>query len=949
MLSAALSASRRAFLLLTVFASFAILSFGLAGCAGVVSSSNGQTSTPAPTGLTISNVQAGVMTPTSAQLTWATSVPATSAIDYGTTPSYGVSTPVNTSMVTTHQMGVASLAAGTTYHFRVRSAAGSSNATSNDQTFSTPGGNADTTPPSVAITSPAAGAKLSGNVNVTAAASDDVAVTSVQFRVDGTNAGASLTAAPFAYVLNSTTLSNGSHTISAVAADAAGNSTTSASVTVSVDNTTKDTTPPTVTMTSPASGAAVSGTIAVTATAADNVSVGSVQFQLDGANLGAADAASPYVYSWDSTKTANGSHTLRAIATDGAGNTTTSASVTVTLDNTTKDTTAPTVTVTAPASGAKVSGVVTVSANATDNVSVASVQFQLDGANVGAADSASPFTYSWDTTKATNAAHTLRAIATDGAGNSTTSTAITVTVSNTPTDTTAPTVSISAPAAAAAVSGTVSVTANAADNVGVASVQFQVDGANAGGLDGAMPYGYTWDTTKVANGTHKLSATAKDAAGNTATSAIVSVTVNNAATPQTFTISGTLSPTTGGNGATVTLSGTSGATTTANSSGAYTFTGLAKGTYSVTPSHTGFTFSPAAQSTTITTANITGLNFTATATVAPTFTLSGTLSPTTGGGGATVTLSGTSGATTTANNSGAYTFTGLAAGTYSVTPSHTGFTFSPASQSKTITTANVTGVNFTATATVAPTFTISGTLSPTTGGGGATVTLSGKSSATTTASNTGAYTFTGLVAGTYAVTPSHTGFTFSPTTQSATITTANVTGVNFTATAQAPSTFTISGTITPTAGGSGATVLLSGAAGATTTTNSSGSYTFTGLANGNYTVTPNDAGFTFSPANQSVTVSAANKTGVNFTAASNKPHSVALSWSPSSSAVNGYNVYRSTVSGTGFSVLNSSLIGGTSFDDTTVQSGTTYFYVTTSVDSGGDESAHSNQATAAIP
>src|SRR5882724_2811259 len=438
MLSAALSASRRAFLLLTVVTSFTFLSLGLAGCAGVVSPSNGQTSTPTPTGLTISNVQAGAMTPTSAQLSWATNLPSTSAIDYGTTSSYGVSTPANTSMVTTHQMGITSLAAGTTYHFRVRSAAGSSTATSNDQTFSTPGGTADATPPSVEITSPAAGAHLSGNVNVTAAASDDVGVASVQFRVDGGNVGASLTAAPFAYVLNSTTLSNGSHTISAVAADAAGNSTTSASITVTVDNTTKDTTPPTVTLTSPAGGAKVSGNIAVTATAADNVSVSGVQFQLDGANLGASDAASPYVYSWDSTKTTNGSHTLRAIATDGAGNTTTSASVTVTLDNTTKDTTPPTVTVTAPASGAKVSGVVTVSANATDNVSVASVQFQLDGANVGAADAASPFTYSWDTTKATNAAHTLRAIATDGAGNSTASAAITVTVSNTPTDTTPP-------------------------------------------------------------------------------------------------------------------------------------------------------------------------------------------------------------------------------------------------------------------------------------------------------------------------------------------------------------------------------------------------------------------------------------------------------------------------------------------------------------------------------
>jgi len=341
-------------------------------------------------------------------------------------------------MVTTHQMGIASLAAGTTYHFRVRSAARSSTATSNDQTFSTPGGTADATPPSVEITSPAAGAHLSGNVNVTAAASDDVGVASVQFRVDGGNVGASLTAAPFAYVLNSTTLSNGSHTISAVAADAAGNSTTSASITVTVDNTTKDTTPPTVDATSPASGAKVSGNIAVTATAADNVSVSGVQFQLDGANLRTIRRRFPLRLLVDSTKTTNGSHTLRAIATDGAGNTTTSASVTVTLDNTTKDTTPPTVTVTAPASGAKVSGVVTVSANATDNVSVASVQFQLDGANVGAADAASPFTYSWDTTKATNAAHTLRAIATDGAGNSTASAAITVTVSNTPTDTTPP-------------------------------------------------------------------------------------------------------------------------------------------------------------------------------------------------------------------------------------------------------------------------------------------------------------------------------------------------------------------------------------------------------------------------------------------------------------------------------------------------------------------------------
>jgi fibronectin type 3 domain-containing protein len=98
-----------------------------------------------------------------------------------------------------------------------------------------------------------------------------------------------------------------------------------------------------------------------------------------------------------------------------------------------------------------------------------------------------------------------------------------------------------------------------------------------------------------------------------------------------------------------------------------------------------------------------------------------------------------------------------------------------------------------------------------------------------------------------------------------------------------------------------------------------------------------------------VTVGGANKTGVNFTAAATKAHSVALSWSASSTTVSGYNVYRSTVSGSGYAKLNSGLVGATTYDDTNVQAGTTYYYVTTSVDSGGDESAQSNQASATIP
>lgn len=78
-------------------------------------------------------------------------------------------------------------------------------------------------------------------------------------------------------------------------------------------------------------------------------------------------------------------------------------------------------------------------------------------------------------------------------------------------------------------------------------------------------------------------------------------------------------------------------------------------------------------------------------------------------------------------------------------------------------------------------------------------------------------------------------------------------------------------------------------------------------------------------------------------------HSVNLSWNASISPVIGYNVYRSTSSGGPYTKLNSSLISVTAYTDQTVQSGTTYYYVATAVNSGGRESIHSNQAVAVIP
>ncbi len=331
---------------------------------------------------------------------------------------------------------------------------------------------------------------------------------------------------------------------------------------------------------------------------------------------------------------------------------------------------------------------------------------------------------------------------------------------------------------------------------------------------------------------------------------------------------------------------------------------------------------------------------------AQTYSISGTISPAAGGSGATVTLSGAANATTTADSSGNFTFSGLANGTYTVTPSRAGYAFTPSSLSGTVSGANITtGLTFTA---AAQTFTISGTISPAAGGSGATVTLSGAPAATTTADGAGNYTFTGLPNGTYVVTPSRAGYTFNPSTQAATVSGANVPGINFTATAQT-GTFSISGTITPTAGGSGGTVTLSGPAAATTTTDTSGNYSFGGLANGTYTVTPSNTGYTFSPLNQSVTVNGANQTGINFTAAPQQTHTVALSWTASTSVVSGYNVYRSTVNGSGYAKINSTLVSLLAYTDNSVQNGTTYYYVTTAVDSTSAESGFSNQATAVIP
>lgn len=188
----------------------------------------------------------------------------------------------------------------------------------------------DTTPPSV----PAglnAQAVNATQVNLSwTASTDNVGVTGYKIFRDGVQVGTSATTS-----FQNTGLSGSttySYTVSAN--DPAGNNSAQSAPAV-VTTPVVDNTPPGVSMSAPLPGTTVSGSVAVSATATDNVGVTGVQFLLDGANLGAEDTTAPYSVQWDTTATPNGTHVLTARARDASGNTnTTSGGFTVIVSNT---------------------------------------------------------------------------------------------------------------------------------------------------------------------------------------------------------------------------------------------------------------------------------------------------------------------------------------------------------------------------------------------------------------------------------------------------------------------------------------------------------------------------------------------------------------------------------------------------------------------------------------
>jgi len=179
------------------------------------------------------------------------------------------------------------------------------------------------------------------------------------------------------------------------------------------------------------------------------------------------------------------------------------------------DTQAPTISIAKP-TGGKVTGVVAVDVNYSDNVGVTRAELYLNGNRI-ATDDTSPFAFSWDTAGYADGSYSLVAKAYDAAGNVGSSSTVSVTIGN---DTTPPVITSLNPSSALKVSvPKQTVSASATDDTKLAKLSLSIDGREVATTTGSS-ISYGWNTRKVASGTHTITVRAWDAAGNTTSKSI---------------------------------------------------------------------------------------------------------------------------------------------------------------------------------------------------------------------------------------------------------------------------------------------------------------------------------------------------------------------------------------------------------------------------------------------
>src|SRR5437879_1704171 len=461
----------------------------LSGCSGLVSSAN-STGNPPPTTLDVTNVQAGSVTTSSSQVVWTTNVPANSSVDYGTTTAYGNSTPVDPTMVTSHQVTISGLAAGTTYYFQVNSTDSKGNHGHGGNKFNTSGFSLSGT---ITPTTGGNGATvaLSGPANASATGDSSgnytfVGLPNGTYTIVPSHAGFTFSPSGQSMVINGANVTAANFTANAAAVG------------------------PTIT-TQPANQTVTAGQTATFALVAGGTAPLSYQWQKNGASIAGATAAS---YTTPATTTADSGSTFAVVVSNSAG-TVTSAAATLTVS---AAPVAPTITA-QPANQTVTAGQTATFAVVAGGTAPLSYQWQKNGANIAGATSAS---YTTPATATSDSGSAFAVVVTNTAGTVTSSTA-TLTVSAAAV---APTITTQ-PVNQTVTAGQTATFAVVASGTATLNYQWQKNSVNIAGATGAS---YTTPATTTSDSGSTFRVVVTNTAG-TVTSSAATLTVNAAATP----------------------------------------------------------------------------------------------------------------------------------------------------------------------------------------------------------------------------------------------------------------------------------------------------------------------------------------------------------------------------------------------------------------------------------
>ena len=465
----------------------------LAGCAGFVSGAN--TTTPPPTTVNITNVQTISTTTSTTQVVWITDVASNSVVSYGTTTSYGSNTPVDPTMVTSHQVTVSALSAGTTYYFQVQSTdSKNNNGKSGGHKFATVGVNISGT---ISPSKGGAGATvtLSGTTSATTTANGSGAYTfsglaSGSYGVAPSNPGYTFTPA--------------NQNVTAGTSDVTGVNFTATGNVVAPSITTQ-----------PASQTVTAGQAATFTVVASGTAPLTYQWQKNGVNIAGATSSS---YTTPATTTSDNGSTFVVVVSNSAG-TATSNAATLTVN---PAPVAPAIT-TQPLNQTVTAGqTATFTVTATGTAPL-SYQWRKNGANISGATSSS---YATPATTTSDSGSTFVVVVSNSAG-SATSNAATLTVNPAPV---APAITTQ-PANQAVATGQTATFTVVASGTAPLSYQWQKNGAN---ITGATSASYTTPATTTSDSGSTFKVVVSNTAG-TATSNAATLTVNAAPVAPTIT------------------------------------------------------------------------------------------------------------------------------------------------------------------------------------------------------------------------------------------------------------------------------------------------------------------------------------------------------------------------------------------------------------------------------